>query len=169
MKKIILTGPESSGKTTLANDLAQYYKVEYVHEYAREYLSEIGKSYSFEDVIRIAEGQHERERLASLEDRSIIICDTDLLTIKIWLEYKYGRSDEWVDSVISKYKMRHYLLCTPDMPWEDDEMRENPGDRQELFNIFKENLEFYNLDYKIVEGPEKYREREAISMIESSF
>lgn len=168
MKKIIITGPESSGKTTLANSLASHYGVEYVKEYARKYLKEKGKYYDFEDVINIAEGQNKREKKATKSAENMLICDTDLLTIKIWLEYKYGRSDEWVDSIIATYKNRIYLLCTPDMNWSEDKLRENPDDREELFEIYKENLEYYNLDFHIMEGPKKYRTREAISIIESS-
>ncbi|WP_235296926.1 AAA family ATPase [Portibacter marinus] len=168
MKKIIITGPESSGKTTLAKDLARHYQVDFVKEYARKYLKEKWTNYDFEDVINIAEGQNKRERKATKNAEKLVICDTDLLTIKIWLEYKYGRSDEWVDSIISTYRNRIYLLCTPDMEWTEDDLRENPGDRDEIFEIYKENLEYYNLEYHILEGPKKLRLREAISIIESS-
>lgn len=167
MKTIIITGPESSGKSTLAADLSHHFGVDYVAEYAREYLSKKNSSYGFEDVVNIGEGQNQHEKLASASQTDLLICDTDLLTIKIWLEYKYGRTDEWVESKISNYKDRLYLLCTPDMPWEADDLRENPGDREELFDIYKENLSFYNLDFHILEGPRKYRKREAISIIES--
>ena len=167
MKKIIITGPESSGKTTLATDLAQHFNIDFVQEYAREYLREIDKQYSFEDVVNIGEGQNQKEKQAAAENPELLICDTDLLTIKIWLEYKYGRTDEWVESIVSAYKNRVYLLCTPDMNWEKDKLRENAGDREELFNIYRENLEYYNLEYHILEGAEKYRKREAVSLIES--
>ena len=167
MKKIIITGPESSGKTTLASDLAQHFAVPFVPEHAREYLHKIGKQYSFEDVLSIAEKQNNSENIAAAEEPDFLICDTDLLTIKIWLEYKYGRTDEWVESKVSSYKNRVYLLCTPDMKWEQDELRENPDDRAEIFNIYRENLEYFNLDFHILEGPEKYRMREAISIMES--
>jgi NadR type nicotinamide-nucleotide adenylyltransferase len=167
LRKIIITGPESSGKTTLARDLANHFNVEFVPEFARDYLQKIGRHYTFEDVVNIGEAQNQSEKLASESYSDLLICDTDLLTIKIWLEFKYGRNDEWVESKISRYKNRVYLLCAPDMEWEDDELRENPDDRQELFEIYKDNLEYLNLEYHVLEGSKKYRLRESISIIES--
>ncbi|GLR19469.1 AAA family ATPase [Portibacter lacus] len=168
MKKIIITGPESSGKTTLASDLASYYNIDFVKEYARAYLKDIEKNYSFEDVVNIGEGQNQHEKEASQKAEDLLICDTDLLTIKIWLEYKYGRIDEWIESQVNNYRDRIYLLCLPEMEWEADELRENPDDREEIFEIYKENLEFYNLEYHILEGSQAYRKKEAISIIEST-
>lgn len=135
MPKIIITGPESSGKTTLCKNISAYLNIPFAEEYARKYLQNIKQNYTQEDLIKIAKGQ-----LKSEKNKKIL--DTDLITIKIWSNYKYGTCDDWILDQINnqKDKNRIYLLCKPDLPWKADSLRENPGDRMELFKIYKKEL-----------------------------
>ena len=150
MDKIVITGPESSGKTTLCNDIASHFKLSQSKEYARTYLKKKTMNIMQEDLLRIAKGQ-----LNSEKDN--IVLDTDLITIKIWSEYKFGNCDTWILDKIEEQKneIRLYLLCKPDIPWESDPLRENPNDRMELFEIYKMELDNLEHNYYIVEGKDR--------------
>jgi len=147
MHKIIVTGPESSGKTTLCKNLSEHFKIPFAKEYVREFLNELGGDYKQDDLLEIAKVQLKSELNSQL-------LDTDLITIKIWSEYKYGSCDKWILSQIEKQKTekRFYLLCKADIPWEADPLRENPTNRNELFKIHKKELENLGHDYFVVEG-----------------
>ena len=124
MLKIITTGPESSGKTTLCKALFQHFNIPFTKEFARFYINKLEREYTQNDLLSIAKGQLESELNSQL-------LDTDLITIKIWSEYKYGNCDKWILTQIEKQKSekRFYLLCKPDIPWQTDNQRENPNDR----------------------------------------
>ena len=162
MLKIIATGPESSGKTTVCKALSEHFNIPFSKEYAREFLTNLEREYNQNDLIKIAEGQ-----LAS--EHSFKLLDTDLITIKIWSNYKYGNCEKWIIKQIEKQKSekRIYLLCKPDIPWQADPLRENPTDREELFEIYKQELENLGLTYFIVEG--KNRVEKSISKLLTSF
>jgi nicotinamide riboside kinase len=147
MHKIIVTGPESSGKTTLCKNLSEYFKIPFAKEYAREYLNELGRDYKQDDLLKIAGGQLKSEQNTQL-------LDTDLITIKLWSNYKYGSCDKWILDQIEKQKTekRFYLLCKPDIPWKADPQRENPKDREKLFKIYKKELGNLGHNYFVVEG-----------------
>mgnify|MGYP001469775613 CR=1 FL=1 len=147
MLKIIITGPESSGKTTLCEALSRHFKIPFSNEYARKYLNKIKKKYTEADLMKIAKGQLESEE-------NFAILDTDLITIKIWSDYKYGNCNNWILQKINKQKSqnRFYFLCKPDIKWEKDQLRENPNDRMQLFEIYKKELEELNHNYYIIEG-----------------
>lgn len=131
---IVFTGPESSGKSTLAEWLSREYDLPIVPEYAREYLSE-KSNYIEEDVHEIAKGQKSRE-VAARAKYPRIICDTDLLTIKIWLQVKYGKDLTTTVDTVGKL----YVLCVPDIPWEPDPLREDEHNRAALYRIYEEEL-----------------------------
>ena len=145
--KIIITGPESSGKTTLCNALSKHFNLPFSKEYAREYLNTLKRDYNLDDLLKIAKGQLHTEN-------GLQLLDTDLITLKIWSEYKYGSCDKWILTQIEKQKSekRFYILCSPDIPWQSDNQRENPNDREELFKIYKQVLDNLGHDYFIVEG-----------------
>jgi len=147
MPKIIVTGPESSGKTTLCKALSEHFKIPFAEESAREYLDVLSGDYNQEDLLEIAKGQLQAEN-------GIQLLDTDLITLKIWSKYKYGSCDKWILNQVEKQKSenRYYLLCKPDIPWGKDPQRENPNDREELFEIYKKEIESLGHDYFIVEG-----------------
>ena len=147
MHKIIVTGPESSGKTTLCKALSKHFNLPFSKEFAREYLDLLIRDYNQNDLLKIAEGQ-----LTSEQETQLL--DTDLITIKIWSKYKYGSCDKWILEQIEKQKSenRFYLLCKPDIPWQADTQRENPTNRNELFKIYKKELESLGHKYSIVKG-----------------
>ncbi|MGB1041489.1 MAG: AAA family ATPase, partial [Flavobacteriales bacterium] len=142
----------SSGETTLAKEIAQKSNGVFVPEYAREYLAKLGREYVEEDLLLIAKGQYKLQEEAKKNIDKKICFDTDLLTIKIWSEVKYGRCDEWILDRLYSNPNAFYILCKPDFPWEYDELRENPTDRGELFNLYQKELESLNLPYQISSG-----------------
>ena len=160
MLKIIVTGPESSGKTTLCKALSKHFNLPFSKEFAREYLDLLNRDYNQNDLLKIAKGQLKSEQNTQL-------LDTDLITIKIWSKYKYGNCEKWILDEIEKQKSenRFYLLCKSDIPWQADAQRENPHEREELFKIYKKELENLGHNYFIVEGEE--RKEKSISKISS--
>lgn len=158
MFKVIATGPECSGKTTLCEALSNHFRIPFSKEFAREYLKALQREYKQEDLLKIAKEQLKSEKKCQ-------IIDTDLITIKIWSDYKYGRCDKWILDQIEKQKIekRFYLLCRPDIPWKPDKQRENPNNREALFNIYKQELESLGHIYFIING--KDREQSAKDII----
>jgi nicotinamide riboside kinase len=154
MLKIIVTGPESSGKTTLCKEISNQFNIPFTTEYAREYLKTKGVNYNQSDLLEIAKGQFISEGGLN---QQLSLQDTDLITIKIWSEYKYSSCDNWILEQIEKQKTenRFYLLCKPDIPWKADPLRENPVNREKLFEIYKEELEKLKHNYFIIKGEER--------------
>lgn len=153
MKKIILIGPESTGKSTLGKELAAHFNCDYIEEFARGYIDKKKTSYQEHELLIMAQGQLAFEENAQ-SNKPYLFLDTDLIVIKVWSEYKYGSCDPWVLEQIAKQKKedRFYLLCKPDIPWENDPQRENPNDREELFEIYKTELESLGHHYFTIEG-----------------
>ena len=158
MFKIIVTGPESSGKTFLCKALSQHFKINFSKEYAREHLLSLKRNYTQNDLLKIAKQQLK-------DEKNRMLLDTDLITIKIWSNYKYGNCNNWILEQIEKQKKekRFYLLCQPDIKWEKDPLRENPKNRNELFEIYKKELKILDHDYYIIKG--ENRTNKAISKI----
>lgn len=152
MYKIVITGPESSGKTTLCKALSSHFNLPFIKEYAREYLHLLSNDYNQSDLTEIAKGQLQSENEMQL-------LDTDLVTLKIWSKYKYSSCDKWILDKIEKQKSenRFYLLCKPDIPWKPDPLRENPRERMNIFNLYKDELTNLEHDYFIVEGENRIK------------
>jgi len=155
MNKIIITGPESSGKTTLSNDLKKHFNTHLVTEYAREYIDKLNSKYNYKDLLKIAKQQLKNE--VEIQLKTPLICDTDLITIKIWSEYKYSKCDKWILQNIQKQKneLRFYLLCKPDLKWRYDPQRENQFDRESIFDIHKNELEALNHQYSVIDSHDR--------------
>ncbi|MFT3884054.1 MAG: ATP-binding protein [Flavobacteriales bacterium] len=176
MRRIVITGPESSGKTTLAKALAAHYGTCWVQEAARSYLeakAEPGATYAYveADLLAIARLQVQMEEncAASIAQNGpqLLICDTDLITIRIWGEEKYGRSDSWIVEAIEQRPCDLWLLCAPDMPWEPDPLRENPDDRDRLFAVYERTLRQLGKLYLVVRGDHAKRMQEAVTAIDA--
>lgn len=158
---IVITGAECSGKTTLATQLSERWGRPLVPEIARNYLEKT-PNYHRDDLLIIAKLQHEKEKETLNQSLNKIICDTDLLVIMIWSEFKYGTCDPWIyntfEKTLKRDKLnRHYLLCDYKIPWEHDGLRENPNNRGELFNRYTEKLQHYGLAHSLVTGGKKER------------
>ena len=172
---IVLTGPESCGKTTLASGLGEKLQAHVVPEISREYLNQrLSRDnqfhYSEPDLLKIAGEQHRLEQLALAKNPDLLLCDTDLLVLIIWSEVRFGTCHQWIldtfaDNIVTH--KRHYLLCHYDMPWEADPLRENPDDREELFALYQDKLDFYQLDYSIISGNIDARLKRSISVIDN--
>lgn len=140
MLKIVVTGPESSGKTTLAQALAAHYQVPWVAEYARTYIEKLTQAYQEADLLAIAQGQAQREDEVTQKNPRLLIYDTSLLVISVWSHYRYGRCHPWIAEQLAQRPVDHYLLCYPDLTWQPDPQRENPNDRPALFARYEEAL-----------------------------
>ena len=145
--KIAFTGPESSGKTTIAKRAAEFFNGICVEEYAREYLmNKLG--YEQKDLDLIAKYQLENWNV----EGDLIIADTELTVIKIWSEYRYNNCSEFILNAYKNQYFDHYFLCKPDIPWEEDPLRENPNNRDELFELYLNELKLINRPFTILSG-----------------
>jgi NadR type nicotinamide-nucleotide adenylyltransferase len=169
MRKVAITGPESSGKTTLAMALAAHFRTAWVPEYARLYLDKYGPEYEEGDVLNIAKGQANWELTYARDTRGdLLICDTDLLVLKIWSEVKFQHCHPWIERHLHTHAYDLYLLCSPDIPWEPDPLREHPEQRHELYLRYLAALVDMKADYTIIKGTDvKDRLKQAIRAIES--
>jgi nicotinamide riboside kinase len=164
VKKIVILGPESTGKSTLCEMLAQHFDTQWCPEFAREYLLTNGTDYSFDDLLTIAKGQLAlEEELVSMAEtpspekrkvdvstfqpvnfstRQLLFIDTDQYVMKVWCEYVFGDCHNWILRRIAERQYDGYLLCKPDLPWVKDELREYPDEkpRQELYHIYRDLL-----------------------------
>jgi NadR type nicotinamide-nucleotide adenylyltransferase len=153
--RIAVTGPESSGKTTLAKTLAERLQIPWIREFARDYLMELNRPYHQDDLVKIAIGQLAEWNKFSSEVS--LICDTEMLVMNIWSQVKYGSVDPIIQNAWAEQRFDHYFVCRPDIPWEDDPLREHPEQREELFEIYLEGLKARDLPFTIVEGNLKNR------------
>jgi NadR type nicotinamide-nucleotide adenylyltransferase len=167
VKKVCVTGPECTGKSELSEFLAGHFKTSWAPEYARAYLSKLNHPYQQSDLTKIAHGQVRlEEEWASLANR-VLICDTNLITIKIWSEFKYGDCDDDILRLIQQRQYDLYLLCYIDVPWQEDPQREHPQKREELWTIYKKELEKSHLPFIEIRGPRETRRAVAINSIET--
>lgn len=150
MKRIAVTGPESSGKTSLAERLAQEFGLAFVPEYAREYLIQRDGKYTQSDLVQIAEGQV--KLWSEAKSARGFVADTEMLVMKIWSDFKYGETDPVILSLLQKQHFDHYFLCYPDIPWEEDPLREHPEQRLELFELYLKELQDRKLPFTILKG-----------------
>ena len=180
IKKIVIVGPESTGKSTLSENLANHFKTEWVREYAREYLDKNGTDDTFENLYEIAEGQlaGEDAGLKKLKEKGLdnisqntipLIIDTDMYVIKVWSEFVFNKCDNRVLSEIAKRKYDGYILCNTDVPWVQDSMREYPDlvTREKLFYYYKEELSEQTTPWTIITGCYETRTQQAIDFVNS--
>ncbi|MEK6153225.1 ATP-binding protein [Flavobacteriaceae bacterium 3-367] len=168
--KVVLFGPESTGKTTLSKQLAAHYGTLWVPEYAREYLQNKWdreqKTCEPHDLLPIAEGQMRSENELAKKAKDLLICDTDLLETKVYSEAYYVGN---CDPVLEKYALENtydlYFLTYIDIPWIKDDLRDKPDERQRMFAYFKDTLEKYNRNFVILKGDRSLRLQTAIQAI----
>lgn len=171
MHKIALVGPESSGKTELCRRLSDHFKEPWVKEFAREYLLERDGKYQADDLWKIAKGQMALEAKASSLAKNFLFCDTTLLVIQVWAEYKYGHCQS---EILKDYKPNDYalhLLLEPDLDYENDPLRENPGieEREKLFEIYRLKLKTSGANFAIIRGHGDERLKNSLKVLHSQF
>lgn len=169
LRKVAITGPESTGKSILAEQLANYYQTCWVPEFAREYLDRHGPAYDEKDILLIAKGQLLKEKEAEKQANGYLFCDTEFIVTKIWSEVRYKRCDPWILLMIDQHQYDLYLLCDIGLPWEPDPLREHPQMREKLFDMYHNELISGNLPYAIIRGLGKERLGNAVRLIEEHF
>ncbi|WP_028887275.1 AAA family ATPase [Tenacibaculum ovolyticum] len=169
--KVVLFGPESTGKTTLSGQLARHYNTVWAPEFAREYLQDKWnnerKICEQQDIIPIAEGQIKLENDLAKKADKVLVCDTDLLETKVYSEEYYGG---FVDPKLNKAAIENsydiYFLTYIDTPWEADDLRDKPGERLEMFTAFENTLKKYNRPYILLKGDKETRLKKAVEIID---
>ncbi len=169
--KVVLFGPESTGKTTLSRHLARYYNSVWVREYAREYLQDVWnnerRTCEPKDLLPIAEGQMKLENELAQKTNTVLICDTDLLETKVYSEAYYsGTCDPTLDKYAVENTYDLYFLTYIDVPWEADDLRDKPNERERMFKAFEDALKKYNRPYILLKGDKKERLEEAVKHID---
>lgn len=165
-KIIVVTGAESTGKSTLTKKLSEHFDVPFVPEIARDYIEKLKHNYTFSDVEKIAKVQIEMFEKYSNSDAPYVIMDTWLIITKVWFEFVYQKVPDWLLESIEKYKIDLFLLCDIDIPWIDDPVRENGGlNRKKLHEKYIENLNFYKFNFEIVKGLDEMRFLKAIKIV----
>ncbi len=169
--KVVLFGPESTGKTTLSEQLARHYNTVWVPEYARQYLqnkwNDERKTCESHDLLPIAEGQMRLENSLSKKASNLLICDTDLLETKVYSEaYYLGHCDPLLDKYALQNNYDLYLLTYIDIPWVMDDLRDKPNEREKMFLYFKDTLINYNRNFIVLKGNKKTRLTTAVKHID---
>jgi len=164
--KISVTGPECSGKSELSSQLATVLNTVYVPEYARVYLENLDRSYNQADLNEIAAGQVQSEDKMSAVANKYLICDTDMLVLYIWSLFKFKSVDRFIESLLDARDYDYYLLCRPDLEWIYDPLRENPGDRDQLFEMYRDYLVRHGKPFTIIEGQGDERLNKAMDAIQ---
>ncbi|HTS43305.1 MAG TPA: ATP-binding protein [Puia sp.] len=180
LKKIVIIGPESTGKSSLCEQLASHYRTIWCPEYAREYLTKNGKHYNFDNLLSIAKGQIElEEKYISLKKKEMdemrnqstanqfLFIDTDMYVMKVWCEFVFDKCHQYILDRIVERKYDLYLLCNTDLPWIADELREYPDlkNREKLFRIYKDIMLNQNTDWIEIKGDYDQRLKIAIEAV----
>jgi NadR type nicotinamide-nucleotide adenylyltransferase len=180
--KIVIIGPESTGKSTLCEELAQHYDAPWCPEFAREYLLTYGTDYQYEDLLTIAKGQLAMEDEYTIEaeqnwktqqkptsPKPLLFIDTDMYVMKVWNEFVFGKCHQWIIDQIVERKYDLYLLCHTDIPWEKDELREYPDleTREKLFHMYKDILINQSVPWANIRGTDEERLLKAIKAVDA--
>lgn len=167
VKKVVVIGPECTGKSELSQFLAGHFKTDWVAEYARAYLNKLIRAYEQSDLTKIVHGQVRMEEEWMQSANKVLICDTNAIVVKVWSEFKFGNCEPEILKVIRERKYDLYLLTNIDIPWEEDPQREHPDKRDYFFQIFKKEVEKTGLPFVIIDGVREERRKKAIDAIEA--
>ena len=178
LKRIVVVGPESTGKSTLCQQLAEHYNTAWVPEYAREYLLKHGMNYSYDDLLTIAKGQvaleNENEKQvppSPAGKEELLFIDTNMYVMQVWCEFVFERCHSWILEQIVERPYHLYLLCNIDLPWVKDELREYPNieSRNKLYHIYRQILISQNVPWIEISGGYEQRFRLATEAINKQF
>lgn len=166
-KRILILGPESTGKSTLAEDLASHFGEPWVPEFAREYLEQIDRPYRYEDLLEIGKGQIASEDLLAEQAEKFLFVDTDLRVIHIWSEHRFGKTDPWVMEQLAQRSYDLILLTDTDLPWAPDPLREYPEleMRQYFFDKYLNLAKNSGFPYAVVSGERPSRREKAVELV----
>ena len=172
--KIAIIGPESTGKSTLSEHLAKHYQTLWVPEYAREYCSKLTGECTLEDEMNMFHGQlaSEDAAIASLQSSAdngqpkLLICDTTIVTVKMWCEHVFGSCPPEVQKEFDERYYDLYLLMNIDLPWKEDPLRDFPHLRQYFMDWYIRLMKEKNANYKIISGSDEERFENAIKVID---
>lgn len=166
VKRIAIVGPECTGKTDLSRALAQHYQTRWVPEVAREYLDQLNRPYGKSDLLKIAEAQILLEDQMAKQANQLLICDTNLIVIKIWSEFKYGDCADEIINLMRSQKYDLHLLTYIDIPWTYDPLREHPDKREVLYDLYRDELLKNNLNFVEIKGLKEIRNKSAIAAVD---
>lgn len=191
LKKIVIIGPESTGKSSLCELLAQHYNTMWCPEFAREYLLTHGTDYTFDDLLNIAKGQlaledeyvsmvngqwvndkrknETQDALLTTHYSPLLFIDTDMYVMKVWCEFVFNKCHNWILKQIAGRKYDLYLLCNTDVPWVKDKLREYPDleRRQQLYHIYKDLLVNQSTPWVEISGSYAERLEKAVQTIDA--
>jgi NadR type nicotinamide-nucleotide adenylyltransferase len=154
-KKIAIVGPESTGKSTITQQLAVHYNTLWVPEYARYYCAALKEPCNLQDEINMFHGQVAlEESILAVAQKDLVFCDTTFLTVKIWSDEVFGETPEIVLKALPKYHYDLYLLMDIDLPWQEDPLRDFPNKREHFMNVWHQELKALNATYKLIGGIE---------------
>ena len=168
-KRILILGPESTGKSTLAEKLAKHFAEPWVPEVAREYLEKLDRPYAYDDLLQIGKQQMRTEDELAMQAQNYLFCDTDLRVIQVWSQHRYGKVDPWVLEELARRTYGLILLCAPDLPWQADPLREHPEleMRQQFFEIYQQLSQASGIPWILISGDTAQRLSTAIQAVVS--
>ena len=168
--RVAITGPECTGKSTLAMQLARHFNTRFIPEYAREYIEQLDHPYTFENVAHVAEVQVKQAKEILHTENKIVFFDTYLIITKVWFQVVYGHYPDWINEELKQKTMDLYLLCDTSIPWVADKVRENGGEMREiLYNRYLAELKEYGFNYAIITGTGNQRLNNAIDAVNHFF
>lgn len=165
--KVAIIGPESTGKSTLAAALAKHYHTIWVQEYAREYCSKLTTECTLQDEINMFYGQLALEEQELAQKPSLLICDTTILTVKVWCEHVFGSCPDFIKEEIATRAYDFYVLLDIDMPWEPDPLRDFPHLRAHFLTIYREELKLLAKPFTFISGLGEQRLNNAVAAIDT--
>lgn len=157
IKRIAIVGPECTGKTDLSIRLARHYQTVWVPEYARYYIDNLHRTYDQTDLLKIAKMQIFTEDEMSLEANNLLICDTNLIVLKVWSDFKYGKCDPEILGMLEGRTYALHFLTGIDVPWENDPQREHPDKREYFYSIYRKELKSLGVDFIEISGDQSTR------------
>jgi NadR type nicotinamide-nucleotide adenylyltransferase len=168
MKRIVLIGAESTGKSTLAQALARHYNEPCTDEFVRHYVEQLPRELEAQDLEPIAKGQFAIEDAGLEHAQRLVIHDTNILSSIIYGNYYFDTEIEWVNEQFLEREYALYLLCMPDIPWEADEgQRESPEARDALHELFRDSLDILQIPYLAIHGSKEARMQQAVQAIDA--